>query len=69
MLTGKHKWERSFGRCRRSWENNIETDVARLEWESTDVVHLIQDTDRLQAVVNRTIDFKVKKKESQEFLE
>jgi hypothetical protein len=62
MLTGKHKWKRSFGRCRRRWENNIKIDVTRFEWEGIDVIHLIQDTDRLQAVVKRAINFKVKKR-------
>ena len=41
--------------------NNIKIDVATLEWEGIDMIHLIQDTDRLQAAVNRAINFKVKK--------
>lgn len=67
MLTWEHKWKRSFGRCRRRWKNNIKTDVARLDWLGIDVIHLVQDTDRLQAVVDRTVNFKVRK--GKEFLE
>jgi hypothetical protein len=62
MLTWKHKWKRSFGWCRRRWKNNNKIDVVRLHWEGIDVIHLIQDRDRLQVVVDRTMNFKVKKR-------
>ena len=61
-MTGMHEWERLLGRCRRRWENNIKIGVASLEWECIDVIHLIQDTDRLQAVVNREIKFEFQTK-------
>ena len=40
----------------------VKIDVAKLEWEGIDAIHLIQDTDRLQAIVKREIDFKAKRR-------
>ena len=34
------------------WEDNIEMDVKEMGWEGMDWIHMAQDRDKWQAVVN-----------------
>jgi len=43
ILVGKSEGKRSFGRPRRLWEDNINTDLTDVECEYTDWTHRTQD--------------------------
>jgi len=42
ILVGKSEWERSLGKCRCRWEDNIRLDLKETEWEIVDWMHLAQ---------------------------
>jgi hypothetical protein len=42
----------SLGRPGHRWKNNIETGLGEIGWESMDWIHLAQDRDQWQALVN-----------------
>jgi hypothetical protein len=52
----KHKGERPFGRPRHKWENNIRVDLGEIGWKNVDWMHLAQDRDQWQALVNMVMD-------------
>jgi hypothetical protein len=43
---------RSLGRPRRRWEDNIKTDLREIGWGGIDWIHLTQDRDQWRALVN-----------------
>jgi hypothetical protein len=55
----KSEGKRPFGIQRRRWENNIRMDLRDIGWEGVNWVHLVQDKDQWQAVVNMVINLKV----------
>jgi hypothetical protein len=50
---------RTLGRPRRIWEDNIKIYLQETEWESLDLIHLAQDRDEWQAVVNTPLKLRV----------
>jgi hypothetical protein len=52
ILIGKPEEKRLFGRPRRRCEDNIRMDLRELGWEDEDWIHLAQDRDQWQAVMN-----------------
>jgi len=52
ILIGKPEEKRLFGRPRRRCEDNIRMDLRELGWEDVDWIHLAQDRDQWQAVMN-----------------
>jgi hypothetical protein len=50
----KMQEKRALGRPRRRWEDNI-----RMGWECVDWMHLAQDRDQWQAVVNTVMNLGV----------
>jgi hypothetical protein len=56
ILVGKPEGKRSLGRPRRGWENNfIETGWGVMDW-----INLAQDKDQRKALLNITINTRVK---------
>jgi hypothetical protein len=51
--------KRPLGRPRRRWEDNIKIDIGTTEWEDVDLIHLAQDRNRWQAVVNTVMNLRV----------
>jgi hypothetical protein len=51
VLVGKTEGNRSLGRPRPRWENNIRMDLRDIELEIMDRVHLAQDREQWRAVV------------------
>jgi hypothetical protein len=49
--------ERSLGRPRSIWEDNIRLDLSEIGWECVDWMHLAQDRNQWRAVVNTAINF------------
>jgi hypothetical protein len=58
-LVGKPERKRPLGRPRRIWEDKIRMDLREREWECMDWMHLAQDRDQLQAVVNMIMYLRV----------
>jgi hypothetical protein len=59
IIVGKPKGKRLFGRPRRSWEDNIRTDLREIGQECVDWIHLDQERDQLQALVNTVMNLRV----------
>jgi hypothetical protein len=51
-LVGKSEGKRPLGRPRFRWENNIRMDLRKIGCEGVEWMHLAQDRDQWQALVN-----------------
>jgi hypothetical protein len=49
--------KRPLGRPRYRWEDNIKMDLGEICWEGMDWMHLAQNGDKWQAVVNTVMIF------------
>jgi hypothetical protein len=60
-LVGKPEGKRPLERPRRRWENGIRMDVWEIAWGEVGVerIHLAQDRDRWQAIVNAAMNLLV----------
>jgi hypothetical protein len=56
VLVGKPEGKIPLGKPRRRWENNIKTDLQKVECEGMDLIDLAQDRDRWQAFVNAVMN-------------
>jgi hypothetical protein len=52
VLVGKSVGKRQLERRRHRWEDNIRIDLKEMGWGGRDCIHLAQDRDQWQAVVN-----------------
>jgi len=52
---GKPKGKRELAKPRRKSMDNIDADLKRVGWKDVEWIHLAQDRDGLQAVVNSTV--------------
>jgi hypothetical protein len=59
IFVGKPEENRSIGRPRRRWENNIRMGLKEIAWEGMDLTHLAQDRDRWRALVNTVMNFRI----------
>jgi hypothetical protein len=59
ILFGKPEEETPLGRPRRRWEDNIRMDHRETRWEDVDWMHLAQDRDQWQALVNMVMNLRV----------
>jgi hypothetical protein len=59
VLVVKPERKRPFGRPRRSWEDNIKTDLQKVGCGGTDWIELAQDRDRWRALVNAIMNLRV----------
>jgi hypothetical protein len=62
ILVGKSEGKRPLRRPRRRWENNIRMDLKKIVWEGVDSMHLAQNRDQWQALVNTVMNFRVPQK-------
>jgi hypothetical protein len=60
IFVGKPEGKSRFGRPRRRWEDNIRMDVREIGLEAVDWIHLSQDRNRWRAVVNTTMNIRVR---------
>jgi hypothetical protein len=58
-LVGRPKGRRPLGRPRRGWEDNIRMDLREIGFGDADWIHLAQDRDRWQALVNTVMNLQV----------
>jgi hypothetical protein len=56
---GWEAWRRPLGRPRRRWEDNIRMDLGAVGFGDVDWIHLAQDMDRWQALVNTVMNLRV----------
>jgi hypothetical protein len=56
---GKTRRKRPVGRPRRIWEDGIKLDLREIGWGVVEWIHLIQDRDRWQALVNAVMNLRV----------
>jgi hypothetical protein len=56
---GKPDWKRALGRSRRVWYGNIKMDITEIEFEGVDWIHLVQDRDQWQVLVNTIMNLLV----------
>jgi hypothetical protein len=59
ILVGKPEGRRPQGRLRYRWEDNIKMDFREIGFGDVDWIHLAQDRDRWQAVVNMVMNLRV----------
>jgi hypothetical protein len=52
ILVGKPEGSRPLGRSKHKWEDNIKMDLKEIGWKCRDWIHVAQDRDQWQAVVN-----------------
>jgi hypothetical protein len=59
ILVGKPEGKNPLGKRRRKWEDNIRMDLTEIGWEVVGWIHLAQDRDQWQAVVNTVMNLSV----------
>jgi hypothetical protein len=63
ILVWKPEWKRQLGRPRCGWEDNIKMDLGAIGLEDVDWVHLAQDIDWWQAVMNTKANVRFHKRQ------
>jgi hypothetical protein len=58
-LARKPEGKRPLGRPRHRWEGNIRMELMEIRWEGVDWVHLAQERDQWQALVNMVMNHAV----------
>jgi hypothetical protein len=59
ILVEKPEGRRPLGRRRRRWEDNIKMDRREIGFGDVDWIHLVQDRNRWQALVNTVMSLRV----------
>jgi hypothetical protein len=62
IFVGIPEGKRLLGRPKRRWENNIRTDLRVTGREGVDWIHLAQDRDQWQVVVNTVMNLRIPEK-------
>jgi hypothetical protein len=58
-VLGKTEGKRPLERPRRRWEDGIKMNLREIGWGCVEWIHLAQDRDRWQAVVNAVMNLRV----------
>jgi hypothetical protein len=59
ILVRKSERKRQLGRPRRTWVDNIKTDLREIEWDGVDWIDLAPDRDQWRALVNTVMNHRV----------
>jgi hypothetical protein len=59
ILFGKLEGKRPLRRPKHKWEDNVRMDLREIGWEGVDWMHLAEDGDQCQDVVNVLMNFQV----------
>jgi hypothetical protein len=59
VLVGKPEGKIPLGRLRCRWEDGVKMDLRKISWEGVKLIHLAEDKDQWQAVVNMVMNFQV----------
>jgi hypothetical protein len=57
LLMGMLKGNRSLGRTRRRWVDNIKMELGEIGWGGVDWIGLAQDMDKRRVLVNSVMNF------------
>jgi hypothetical protein len=60
ILVGRSEGRRPLGRLKRRWEDNIKMDLREIGFGDVDWIHLTEDRDRWQALVNMVMSLPIK---------
>jgi hypothetical protein len=55
-LVGKPEGKRPLGKPMCRWKDTIRMDLRKIGWEDADWIHLAQDRDQWQALVNTVMN-------------
>jgi hypothetical protein len=58
-MVGKPEGKRPLGRCMHIWEHNIKMDLRDIRLEGVDWIHVAEDRDWWQAVLNMVMNLQV----------
>jgi hypothetical protein len=58
-LVGKPEGKRSFRSPRCRWKSNIQMDLREIGWKGVDWMHLAQDSDQYQTLINTVKNLQV----------
>jgi hypothetical protein len=56
ILIGRPEGKKPLGRLRRRWEDNIKMDLREIGLKGVDWMHMVQDKDQWQALVNTVMN-------------
>ena len=59
VLVEKPEGNRSLGRPKRGWEDNIKMDLQEVGFEGVNWIDVAQDRDRLRAFMNEVMNLRV----------
>jgi hypothetical protein len=59
VLVGKPEGKSPLGRPRHRWKNGIRMDLRETGWGSVEWIHMAQDRDQWQALVNMVMNLQV----------
>jgi len=59
VWVGKPEGKKPLGRPRRRWEENVKLDLQKVGCGGMDWIEVAQDKDRLRALVNAVMNFRV----------
>jgi hypothetical protein len=59
ILVGKSKGNRPLRRLNRRWEDGVRMDLGEIGWEGLEWIHLHQDRDQWQALVDAVMNLRV----------
>jgi hypothetical protein len=59
ILVLKTEGKRPLGKHKRRWEDNIKMDLREIWWEVVDLIHLAENKDQWQALVNTVMNLRV----------
>jgi hypothetical protein len=67
IMLGKLEGKRPLGRRRCRWKGYIIMGLTEIGWEGVDWMHLAQDRDQQQALLNTSVNLRVPHKETHFF--
>jgi hypothetical protein len=59
VLVGKPEGKSPLGRPRHRWKNGIRMDLRKTGWGSVEWIHMAQDRDQWQILVNTVMNLRV----------
>jgi hypothetical protein len=59
ILVGNPEGNKSLGRPRCRWVDNIKIDLREIGWDGMDWIDLVQDRDQWRALVNAVVSLRV----------
>jgi hypothetical protein len=59
VLVGKPEGKRPLRRPRRTWVDNIKTDLRKIGWDGMHWIDLVQDRNKWRALVNTVMNLRI----------